>query len=428
MSDIYLNDGITTFSGDIASFELPSSVYADSVGIQITPVQSGSGTPSPTNVRLISGWTGANVTRTGKNLLSGLVQGGLSPKGTLDSSVANRVSSAEFISVKPGETYTISGSINISGMGVKAYVLEFAIAGGTDYVRNDPWSFMPKTFTVGPSTKYIKIMVGTTNDSDLTPLNIQDAQIEVGSTSTAFEPFNSINRYPISWQSEAGTVYGGTLDVTNGVLTVDRVMVTCNGSESWEGIWGDAPSIFSSTDVFTNAQLPKPVDSQDLSIGAACVTNMYEWYPYDKDYGGKLSIWHIRRSENNPENCCAIKVSNNPMLLVKDVRFTDADTFIAYLLEHPLQLVYELTTPITYQLTPTEITLLAGVNNVWADCGETEVKLGFSNNLNGKLIIDKNDSIYSFKTERTYVDKDVDIKIHLSVATISETKTYLGIN
>ena len=37
------------------------------------------------------------------------------------------------------------------------------------------------------------------------------------------------------------------------------------------------------------------------------------------------------------------------------------------------QLVYELATPQTYQLTPTDIALLQGQNNVWADTGDTEV-------------------------------------------------------
>ena len=71
--------------------------------------------------------------------------------------------------------------------------------------------------------------------------------------------------------------------------------------------------------------------------------------------------------------------------------------------------------------------LLLGGNNVWADTGETSVKLGFSNNMNGKLVINENDLVYTFKTEGTYVDKDVDLKIHLDVATVNETLSYLGI-
>ena len=36
--------------------------------VSVNPVQSGSGDPSPTNIRPITGWTGANVARCGKNL------------------------------------------------------------------------------------------------------------------------------------------------------------------------------------------------------------------------------------------------------------------------------------------------------------------------------------------------------------------------
>ena len=37
--------------------------------VTLEPIQEGSGDPSPTNVRPITGWTGCEVTRTGKNVL-----------------------------------------------------------------------------------------------------------------------------------------------------------------------------------------------------------------------------------------------------------------------------------------------------------------------------------------------------------------------
>jgi len=39
--------------------------------------------------------------------------------------------------------------------------------------------------------------------------------------------------------------------------------------------------------------------------------------------------------------------------------------------DNPTQFVYELATPITYDLTPQQIALLRGDNNVWADTGDT---------------------------------------------------------
>lgn len=39
-----------------------------------------------------------------------------------------------------------------------------------------------------------------------------------------------------------------------------------------------------------------------------------------------------------------------------------------------VQIVYELATPQTYQLTPTQIDSLLGRNNVWADSGDVTVE------------------------------------------------------
>lgn len=56
---------------------------------------------------------------------------------------------------------------------------------------------------------------------------------------------------------------------------------------------------------------------------------------------------------------------------IKDDRFTDATAFKEAM--SGVQLCYELATPQTYQLTPTEIDLLHGQNNLWSD-GEIEVE------------------------------------------------------
>ena len=41
-----------------------------------------------------------------------------------------------------------------------------------------------------------------------------------------------------------------------------------------------------------------------------------------------------------------------------------------------IQFVYELATPLTYQLTPNEVTTLIGTNHVWSDAGEVTVEYG----------------------------------------------------
>jgi hypothetical protein len=44
-----------------------------------------------------------------------------------------------------------------------------------------------------------------------------------------------------------------------------------------------------------------------------------------------------------------------------------------YLASNPFQLCYELATPLTYQLTPTQIEALTGANNIWASSGDVTV-------------------------------------------------------
>lgn len=57
-----------TVSGDIASFRTPSKVQIESLKFHFLPKQEGSGDPSPSNVRPITGWTGLNGRRAGKNI------------------------------------------------------------------------------------------------------------------------------------------------------------------------------------------------------------------------------------------------------------------------------------------------------------------------------------------------------------------------
>jgi hypothetical protein len=40
-----------------------------------------------------------------------------------------------------------------------------------------------------------------------------------------------------------------------------------------------------------------------------------------------------------------------------------------------LQVIYELATPQTYQLTPTEVKSLLGVNSIYADTGKVDVQI-----------------------------------------------------
>ena len=154
--------------------------------------------------------------------------------------------------------------------------------------------------------------------------NTINLQIESGSSASPYAPYSNIcpisgwtranvyhsgadtsdaTTYSITFPSAAGMVYGGTLDVTNGVLTVDRAQIASYAGETLPSTW------ISDRDVY--------------SAGATPTTGA--------------------------------------------------------------QVVYELATPVTYQLTPQEVSTLLGQNNIWADAGDTSVTY----KADTKLYIDK---------------------------------------
>ena len=59
---------LSSASGAVATFSDGTDLPLKSLLVDIEPVQSGSGDPSPTNIRPISGWNAVKVTRCGKNV------------------------------------------------------------------------------------------------------------------------------------------------------------------------------------------------------------------------------------------------------------------------------------------------------------------------------------------------------------------------
>ena len=142
------------------------------------------------------------------------------------------------------------------------------------------------------------------------------------------------------------TVYDGTLDVVSGVLTVDRVMVDL-GSLTW--IYESSGVRFYTSDL--SAVIFKPGDYNLAKV----MCSIYRYITY-RDF-----------VINTDDAVCCIG-SPSGRLYIKDSRFTDASAFKTAM--NGVQLVYELTTPITIQLTPTQVKSLLGSNNVWADTGD----------------------------------------------------------
>lgn len=152
--------------------------------------------------------------------------------------------------------------------------------------------------------------------------------------------------YAVDWTDEAGTVYGGTLDVVSGLLTVDRAMVDL-GTLNWG---------YSASAAQFRASLNYAKDTTSTEVpNMKC--EIYKTVSFDGMANNDMCISRFFASVNG--------------INVKDSRYTDAATFKTAM--SGVQLCYELATPITYQLTTQDIITLVGDNYIWSDSGDVTI-------------------------------------------------------
>ncbi|MBR2160365.1 MAG: hypothetical protein IJ938_03525 [Clostridia bacterium] len=226
---------------------------------------------------------------------------------------------------------------------------------GRDYICFDryynvikDWTWLTPSDTIltTPSNcYYIKFRMtsgyGTTYNHDIS--------INYPSTNTGYIAYNGrVYNIPLVTQLDPPSevsCYGGKLDVVSGVLTVDRVMVTYDGSsdENW-------------------------------------LSYAYGYYIYCEDMksGTDLDGLCNMLTQQSSINRLGFKLgSNNKYIYINQVQnewgISNVSELRSFLSEKNLQIVYPLATPQTIQLTSTEIKSLLGVNNIFADTGEIDI-------------------------------------------------------
>ena len=177
------------------------------------------------NICPITGFTGVNVQRTGKNLLPNLT--GIYNSTQLNLGVDS--DSAVYSHFLKAGTYTLSVGF-AEGVHYGAYY-----RGSNDGSNTNIFTVGSQdtsgTFTISKDGYYrfwLYYSNGVSKDG------VEWFQLELGSTAT-YAPYTGTT-YAITWQTEAGTVYGGSLDVTSGVLTAVPYYGSYN-SETLVGPW-----------------------------------------------------------------------------------------------------------------------------------------------------------------------------------------------
>ena len=351
-----LSDYVTSMSplatvgpAAIAGADKAAPLPAEALTVSLAPVQEGTGTPSPENVRPIHGWTGVEVTRCGKNLFDkstvNWYRNNASDFSAAIDALNNRIRCDSFPLDCGGRSLCFSGfpdGITLMSVrffdAVKTKIAEASATGGN---------------VVAPAnTAYLHMMCGGSDFTDATKTLMANAdiQIEISGTATDFEPYSG-ETYDIAFPAEAGEVYGGTLDVKNGVLTVDRAGILLDGS-----VVGSIGEIVEAKKEATHL----------FQVNASTLRIPIE--NYSADYATNLF---------GSDNARANTTVTGSYVFNRTLRFrlpeSIADTVVAvraWLADNPLQIVYPLESPVTCQLTPQEIILLRGGNAVFADAGD----------------------------------------------------------
>lgn len=288
------------------------------------------------NICPISGWTGMTVNASGKNLFDEAnatiykryfqnTSGGYVWTSSPDSS-------SYVFKCLPNTIYTLkpnNPNVNI----FRVATINVSIEESENVTLNQV-SVMtnPRTIKTDSDATYIVIQ----QSSAFARAKETQLQIELGDSATEYEPYNGTT-LPISWQTEAGTVYGGSLDVLSGVLTVD-----CGKTEN--------PNYTVST--FS--------DAQRIRIGMLG----------SKDYG-KIICNVFKTLTNNAHTLYGIKAMTSNIAYAYVPLDLTAEEIAEIMSVCEIQYQYRPSYIQTYQLDGHTLNSLYGQNNIFADTGDT---------------------------------------------------------
>lgn len=297
---------IETNSGEYATFtDGQDNKPVNSAIANIVALQEGTGEPSPTNVRNFIGHTGLYVMKSGKNMLIP-ESSFLIPSNNSKVSVSNGVLTAQtnltaecgfVVAVKPNTTYKFRIR-KLSGGAAYIRCAEYTAKPGVYnsiyrireilHEDNHFTGATTRTVTTGNDARWL--FIGSYRSYNTTTQTFDGYYIGLNSEYEGF--LESEATYSIVSFGEAGTVYGGQLDITTGLLTVTHGYIASYAGED---------------------------------VGSEWISNI-----------------DVNTGDNSPS--------------------TGA------------QVIYPLTVPVEYQLTPTVINTLAGLNHIWCNSGNITVK------------------------------------------------------
>ena len=304
----------------------------------IEAVQEGSGDPSPDNVRAISGHEHVVLKQTGKNLLPfPYAEGG-------EGAVVQR----------NGIAYTVLADRGIRIEGTAVAGAYFVLQRGNDYGNTamdamaSPTGHSNGKYAVSHRMYYngISKVVSLNVASGTTVNEVVYPQIEVGTVSTAYEPYRS-DVHTVQFPE---TVYGGTYDWERGVLTVTHRMVTITPEIVWSRAYGGYVSLPDKNPATAS-------NASDLLADRLKITNFNSVY-------AKQETFAIAETIDVPGIAFRVNAETD----------NNQEAIREWIAENPVTIVYRLAEPYEVQLTGAVITATDGENVLMSSTGETTVK------------------------------------------------------
>lgn len=321
------------------------------------------------NICPISGHTEVNVYRTGKNLLPLKLYRSIGYNPTVGSTVSFTESSVDLADNSDG-TYSF-----VMESGYRSYAMLLPVKANTTvhiklsrsgtemrsshgFIDANTFEVISKTnntnatatlnatLSVSEIDRYFYYVFYNYGNLENFEVTITEPQAELGTTATAYEPYAG-NTYNVPLGQ---TVYGGTLNVTTGELTIDRAMAVYDGTE---GGW-----TLQSINSYGIANFQRAV-SDSKAVTNPAITNILP---------AQSTVIANTQTEGfylNSVHALSVRVNSS--------RANTVALFKTWLASNNLQLCYELATPTTVQLTATQVSTLLGQNNIWSDSGEVEV-------------------------------------------------------
>ena len=341
-----------TYTGDIVTFEAEDGDAISSLKVSFDPIQDMHGYDSP--------WPAGG----GKNLTP------FNTDYTPTAGVNNGVVQL-FTLTLPAGTYTYSCKQSKSIPTSTRNTLSVVIGSGGYTYESTSVNYNPsnlrhaQTFTLTEERTCVFYIWEHTPSEAAT---FSEWQVEKSASFTGYSPYSNIcpisgrtglsvyvgpdsdpdnaTEYAVDWQTEAGTVYGATLQYIGGrvwKLRVDRAIVTYSSSTGF------------------------------------AAHNSNRWYhdglPSGADYSKRTQAISNCATYSDSTNTCKpyFAFGSSGVYVNKLTQSETIDEFDERLSANPMQICYYLATPIEYTLTAQEMEALVGVNNVWSDSGPVEV-------------------------------------------------------